>query len=491
MRASVLILVGVTATIWTSCLRADAIKPTYHRDIEPLIQKHCQDCHRPGQVAPFSLLTFEQARKRASDLAAVTESRQMPPWHASTKVGGPFHGARVLSDEEIRRIADWVDAECPEGDPKDAPPAKTWSSDWPLGQPDLVMKMPNAYRLEASGRDELRVFVIATGLTEGRWIRAIDFKPGNTRVVHHILSAFDTTGRARELDAADPAPGYATFGGYGRLKNGLPFFPSGSLTGWAPGKNPFVYRDGVGRYIPAGADILLQVHYHKDGKPETDASSIGLYFAKKPVDKLVRGVLVTPPRPGLFSRPTLRIPAGDANHEVKGEWTSPVDMHLQAVVPHMHWLGKDFLLTAIYPDGTRRILIKVDQWDFNWQDSYDFESPLALPRGTRVEMVAHFDNSESNPNNPSKPPRLVTWGEQTTDEMCIGFLHYTLDAEHLGNAAPPAVNRLQRLRRATVRQFQERVRQPAGPPADEPGGQKKRDRSSQVSPAAARRRNRA
>ncbi len=410
--------------------------PTYHRDVEPLLQKHCQDCHRPGQVAPFALLTYEQARKRASDIQSVVDDRKMPPWHASTHSGGPFRGARVMNDAEIKTLADWVASDCPEGDPKDAPAPRRWDSAWSLGKPDLVLTPGQGYKLAASGPDELRVFVIPTNLTEGRFIRAVDFRPGNTRVVHHMLCAFDTTGRARELDEAEPGPGYLTFGGYGRLKNGMPFFPSGGLGGWAPGKFPNELKGGVGRYLPAKADVLLQVHYHRNGKPETDASEVGIYFATEPIDKLVRGALVTPPRPRVLARPNLRIPAGESNHEVTGSWTARADVHLHAITPHMHWLGKDFLLTAVFPDGKRQILIKVDHWDFNWQDIYDFQASVAIPAGTKIELLAHFDNSAANPTNPNKPPKLVTWGEQTTDEMCIGFLHFTRDADHLHGQPP-------------------------------------------------------
>jgi hypothetical protein len=273
--------------------------------------------------------------------------------------------------------------------------------------------------------------VIPTGLTEGRWVAAVDFQPGNPKVVHHILSAFDVRGRARQLDAADPDPGYQVFGGFG-------LFPSGSLAGWAPGKRAKPLPDGLGRYLPAGSDVLLQVHYHKSGKPETDATSIGLYFAKAAVDQQVRGGMVFPPRARLTFRPELHIPACDPNYEVKGKtWVVPYDAHLTAVAPHMHWLGKDFLLTATRPDGSKQTLIRIDHWNFNWQGSYDFVTPVALPKGTRVDMVAHFDNSAANPSNPSAPPVDVHWGEQTTDEMCIGFLHLTRDDEHLGNKPPP------------------------------------------------------
>ncbi len=260
------------------------------------------------------------------------------------------------------------------------------------------------------------------------------------KVVHHILAAYDVTGNARKIDAADNGPGYKTSGGgYGRLPSGLPFFPSGQLWGWAPGRMPNLSPEGTARALPAGADVLLQIHYHKSGKPETDASTIGLYFAKGPVDKQIRSGVVIPPRAGFFGRPDLRIPAGDPRHEVKGAMTIRQDSHLLAVFPHMHLLGKDFLLTAVRPDGSRQALIRIDDWDFNWQNPYEFLTPVALPKGTKVEMVAHFDNSPGNIHNPSKPPVEVRWGEETTDEMCIGFLQLTRDDEHLGNRSPDRV----------------------------------------------------
>ena len=211
----------------------------------------------------------------------------MPPWHASTEVGGPFRDARVLSDAEIATIAAWADAGAPEGDAADAPPPPSFSSDWPLGEPDLVLARAEPYTLDAAGRDEFRVFVIPTGLTEGRWVTAVDFKPGNRRVVHHILAAFDTRGQARAMDEADPGPGYGAFGGFGQRPNGLPVLPSGGLGGWAPGKAPRPLPEGVGRWLPAGADVMIQVHYHKSGKPESDTPTIGLYFAEGPIEKQV------------------------------------------------------------------------------------------------------------------------------------------------------------------------------------------------------------
>jgi len=409
--------------------RSEAAAPTYHKEVVRILQKHCQECHRPGQVAPFSLLSFEQVRKRASDIASVTESRTMPPWPASVTEGGPFRDARVLSDSEIATLSAWAESGAKEGALADAPPPRTWKSSWALGEPDLVLKIPTPYTLEAQGEDELRVFVLPSGLTEGKWVATVDFQPGNPKVVHHVLGAFDVRGLAKKLDAADPLPGYKSFGGF-------TIIPSGGLSGWAPGKKPVRYDDGVGRYLPAGSDILIQVHYHRSGKVETDSTSIGLYFSKAPVDKQLRGGIVLPPLGGLFGIPKLHIPAGESNHEVAGSMTIDHDSHLLSITPHMHWLGKDFLMKAIKPDGSETTLIRIDDWKFNWQGAYDFVTPVALPQGTKISMKAHFDNSAKNPSNPNSPPADVGWGEQTTDEMCIGFLQMTFDDEHRKNQPP-------------------------------------------------------
>ncbi|WP_406693724.1 ascorbate-dependent monooxygenase [Singulisphaera sp. Ch08] len=419
------LVIGMTG--WAA---SGAEVPTFHREVVRILQKHCQDCHRPGQVAPFSLLSYDQARKRGADLAAVTADRKMPPWHASSEEGGPFQDARVLSQEEVATLGRWAEAGCPEGNASDSPPSRTWDSEWLLGAPDLVLKASESYSLDAEGRDELRVFVLPTGLTEGKWVAAVDFLPGNPKIVHHVLAAFDVRGAAKKLDEADPKPGYKAFGGFGMI-------PSGGLGGWSPGKFARPLPDGVGRYLPAGSDVLLQVHYHRSGKVESDHSSIGLYFAKSKVDKQVRTSRVIPPTPGFFRRPTLLIPAGESNYEIKGTQTIAEDSHLISVTPHMHWLGKNFLLKAIRPDGSTLTLIRIDQWDFNWQGAYDLATPIPLPKGTRIEMKAHFDNSAENPANPSSPPVAVHWGEQTTDEMCIGFLQMTVDNEHRDNRPPP------------------------------------------------------
>jgi hypothetical protein len=429
MRILLISSIGFTTCCLALSASAGDSVPTYHGPIVRILQERCQDCHRPGQAAPFSLLNYEQARKRADDLVRVTADKIMPPWHASTEEGGPFRDARVMSRSEIDALASWAAAGAPEGDPKDAPPPRTFPSDWPMGEPDLVLSSPEPYELEASGADEFRVFVLPSGLTEGKWIQAIDFRPSNRQVVHHVLAAFETRGRARKFDAESPGVGYGTSGDY-RL------WPEGELDGWAPGKSPHRLPDGIARYLPAGADVLLQVHYRKSGKPERDATAVGLYFAKAPVEKQLRAGGVIPPVPFLSLTPKLSIPAGEPAHKVIGSTTLRSDIHLIAVIPHMHWLGKDFLLTATFPDGSESTLIRIPRWDFNWQGTYDLTTPLPLPKGTRLDMVAHFDNSASNPANPHRPPITIGWGEQTSDEMCIGFFHYTRDDERLENSAP-------------------------------------------------------
>jgi len=429
---------------------ADA--PTYSKDIASIFQKNCQDCHRPGQVAPFSLLTYEQARKRGSDIAHVTAEKSMPPWPASTSYGGPFLDQRILSDADLGKLREWVEAGCPEGDPKDAPAPREFASDWPLGQPDVILTMDESYALAAEGNDEFRVFVLKTDLPVDRYIKAVDFKPGNRKVVHHIIAGIDTSGTARKLDARDAKPGYEAIGGFG---DGVPL--RGFLPVWTPGSRARYQPEGSGYVLPSKSDLLIQVHYHKSGKPETDKTQVGLYLSDKPLPRQVRTGFVFPEiseeqfgkLAGKFQkimtegrRPTLEemfedvmvIPPGEKNYEVKGNskkamgFGRPIsrDILITSVMPHMHWLGKDFTFYAVLPDEnkTRVPLIKIDHWNFNWQGTYALATPVRLPKGSYFEMEAHFDNSESNPANPSHPPKQVTWGEQTTNEMCIGVYEF-------------------------------------------------------------------
>jgi len=388
--------------------------PSFHKDVLPILQERCQSCHRPGQVAPFSLLTFEDARNWSAEIKAFTQSRQMPPWKPEPG-HGEFQGVRRLSDAELTTLAQWADSGAPQGDPKAGPEPKKWPDGWMLGEPDLVLTASGEYQVTATGEDDFRCFVLPTGLKEDRWVVAVEMRPGNPRVVHHVLNFIDTSGRGRQLDEKDPELGYSSGPG------GVGFFPSGSMGGWAPGNLPRFLPEGVGQFLPAGSDIVMQVHYHKTGKPEKDRTQFGLYFAKKPVEKRMR---LWP-----FSQLGINIPPGETRHPVTANMTVPLDIHAISVTPHMHLLGREMKVWAVFPDGTEKSLIWIKDWDYRWQDSYRFKEALALPKGTKLFLQAYFDNSAGNPLQPNNPPKRVTFGEQTTDEMCFAFLEYTLDVE--------------------------------------------------------------
>jgi hypothetical protein len=382
-----------------------ALKPTFSKDVASILQKNCQQCHRAGQVGPFPLVTYDQARKRAVDLSNVVVDRRMPPWKPDPKVGPALKHSKALSDDEIAIIAAWAEAGAPEGDKADMPAPPTYRDGWALGDPDLILEPSEDFAIPAEGDDIYRCFVIPTNLPEDRYIAAVEYQPGNRKVVHHILTYVDTSGQGRKRDEADPGPGYTCFSGPGIEVHG-------DLGGWAPGNDPAFLPDGVGRVLPSKGDVVMQLHYHPSGKPETDRTRIGIYFAKKPVKQILHWNYAV--------NPLLYIPAQSKNFEADAGWKDPgfgwkvpVDVTALAVTPHMHRLGRDMTMTATFPDGREQDLIKIGDWDFNWQNTYYFEKPIEFPKGTIVKVRAHYDN-------PTKA--AVKWGEATTDEMCIGFL---------------------------------------------------------------------
>ncbi|MDM7461282.1 MAG: redoxin domain-containing protein, partial [bacterium] len=375
---------------------------TYAKHIAPILQEYCQPCHRPGEVAPFSLLTYRDAYTWRREIAKTVQARQMPPWKP-TNGHGVFQGERRLTDEQIGMIVKWAETGAPMGDPNDMPPPRQFSNDWALGKPDIIAEMPVEYEVGPTGDDEYRHFVIPTNFDEDVFVRAIDIQPGNRNTVHHVIVFLDTSGTARRLDAADPKPGYEAFGWPG-------FVPAGMLGGWAPGFSPSVLPQSTGYRLPKGADIVLQIHYYRTGKPEKDRTRVGLYLEKQPNPKPV-GI-------AWLINPLFRIPAGAERHEVWAMWIAPRDVEVVAITPHMHLLGREMKVEAELPDGSKQTLIHIDDWDFKWQDTYHYKTPVKLPRGTRVVVRAYYDNSEKNPNNPHKPPIDVAWGERTSDEMC-------------------------------------------------------------------------
>ena len=418
----------------------DLAAPTYHRDVLPILQKNCLECHRTGQVGPFPLETYEHARKRAEDIATVVQDRKMPPWKPDPHVGPRFKNDRSLPGPAINTILAWADAGAPEGNPAEAPPPVTFRDDWTLGTPDLVLEMPEAFPVPASGEDIYRCFVVPTHLPEDVAISAIEYRPGNHRIVHHILTYVDRSGQARKRDAADPGPGYTCFSGPGIEIHG-------DLGGWAPGNEPSRLPDGVGRTLPSQADVVVQVHYHPNGKPETDRSRIGLHFSKKPIRQALHW--------SAAANFQFQLPPGKTEIEVRGEWPVPVDVEALAVTPHMHLLGRDIHMSVKFPDGRVEDLIKIADWDFNWQNTYYFEKPVALPKGTVLKVVSHFDNSAGNPRNPNHPPKPVRFGEATTDEMCIGFIAITKKGQDL--TLPGARDDLRTILDTQRRDFQKQM----------------------------------
>lgn len=391
---------------------------TYNRDIAPIVQARCLNCHREGQVAPFPLADYEQTAKRAGQIVRVTQDRIMPPWIPSP-VHDKFVGERWLTDRELELFQTWEQTGRTRGDDADLPPVPKFAEGWQLGEPDLIVKMPEPFAVPADGPDLLQNFVIPIDIPEDKLVAAVEFHPGNKRVCHHAVLFLDSSGQARKLDKATPEPGYANFGGPG-------FLPSGALGGWSVGNTPRPLPNGMGRYLKKGSDLVVQMHYHPTGKAETDQSEIGLYFVKKPVAeslkepaKLVGSIWM--------ANYEMDIPAGEQRYSRSTSYTLPKEVILVGVVPHMHLLGKAMKVSATLPDKSVKVLIDIQSWNYNWQDEYYYERPFKLPAGTRLHVEAVFDNSAVNPSNPSSPPKRVTWGDGTTDEMLFCF--FLLSAE--------------------------------------------------------------
>jgi mono/diheme cytochrome c family protein len=393
---------------------------TFSNQIARLFQRHCVECHRPGDIAPFALTSYREAYRHREDILEQTQKRLMPPWKP-VPGHGEFTDVRRLPDADVDLIARWVHAGAPEGDRRDLPPERRFEAGWRRGLPDVVLRVAAPFTVPPSRDDLYRCFVIPTSFPEDRYVTAVEVRPGERKVVHHVLTYLDTEGHAEPLDAANPGEGYPCFGGPG-------FRARGGLGGWAPGAPPQVMPERVGMLLPRGARVVVQVHYHNRGRDAVqDQTQVALYFARGPIDKRVRVIPV-------LDR-TFVIPASARRHEVRASYTlQPTwNMHAIAVTPHMHLLGREMTVTATYPDGTTRSLIRIDDWDFHWQGGYTFKEPVPLPGGTRIDVVAIYDNSADNPRQPNRPPRDVTWGENTTDEMCIAFIRVTVDAERLGH----------------------------------------------------------
>ncbi len=411
-------------SVFSVALASAATTPTFYKDVLPVLQKNCQTCHRPGEAAPMSLLTYDQARPWAKSIKQAVVTKKMPPWFADEHFG-KFSNDRSMDQADIETLVSWVDAGAPAGEIADAPKPIDWIEGWRIGKPDVVLSMTKPFSVPASGTIDYQYIVVPTGFTEDKYVQMAEARPGNPALVHHILTFIREPGnpwlrnlqpgipfdaREAEQQARENAEKNPRAQGQGRGQQAISF--GDNVAGYAPGTMPDIMKPGEAKLIPAGSDIIFQVHYTANGTPGTDVSKLGLVFAKGPVTKRVLSLAVT--------TANFAIPPGDSNYEVKARMTLQEDATLVNLLPHMHFRGKDFTYKVTYPSGESETLLEVPHYDFNWQLTYELAQPKVLPKGTVIDCVAHYDNSPNNRFNPD-PTKEVHYGEQTWEEMMFGF----------------------------------------------------------------------
>jgi hypothetical protein len=456
---TVLVALGVSASALVSVAAHASREPaktvTFAKDVAPIVYEKCVSCHRAGEIAPFSLMTYQEARPWAKAIRKNVSDRVMPPWHADPRYG-KFANERRLTPEEIDTIVAWVDQGAPAGDTKDLPPAPVFEDGWTMGKPDVVIDMGEDYAVPAEGVVEYKYFTVPTNFTEDQWIQGAEIQSGNRAVVHHVIVFVDEPGgatitRARGIQvlpttatgvaaqaparptapsppsgdaaaaaaraearpanaaaAAPPAPGARRAGPLGTF-----------LVGFAPGTRPTVYPLGSGKRIKAGSRLTFQMHYTPNGTATTDRTRVGLKFAKAPAASALNTVAVWNTR--------FVIPPNEPNHRVESGAVFTEDVKIWSLFPHMHVRGKSFEYRLVYPDGRSEVVLSVPKYDFNWQGEYVFERPIEAPKGSRLECVAFFDNSPANKANPD-PAKPVKWGDQTWEEMMIGWTTYSVES---------------------------------------------------------------
>lgn len=370
---------------------------TYSKDIAPILQNRCQYCHRPGEVAPFPLMSYSDARRWSPMMKEVVVQKRMPPWHADPR-WGHFSSDRSLTNEEIDKLVAWVDAGAPRGNPEDLPPPKQYVEGWIIDQPDLVYQLPEEVTVPADGVIPYLYFTVPLNFEKDVWVSQLEARADNRSVVHHITIEWEMP-----RDAANEGSARGRRRGY--------------LISFAPGELPFVFGPGVASRIPAGANLRFTMHYTPTGKVEKDRSYVGLvlYKGEKPPERIAQT--------GMAISVRLAIPPYERTYRSEASFTFREDAVLTSLHPHMHLRGKSYEFTAVYPDGRREILLNVPQWDFNWQNTYRLAEPKRMPEGTRLEGVAYYDNSTDNPANPD-PSQTIRWGDQTWEEMHVGWFNY-------------------------------------------------------------------
>jgi hypothetical protein len=389
--------------LFMTAIGVAAAPVTFNKDIAPILFQNCSTCHRPGQSGPFSLLTYGDVQKRAPQIAEVTQKRYMPPWLPEPG-HGDFINARRLSDAQINLIQKWAADGALEGNPADLPAPPKWPEGWQLGKPDLVVQMPTPYTLPAKGKDVYRNFVIPIPVSSRKYVSAVEFNPGNPRVVHHAFIDVDLTRQSRREAEKESSPGFD-----GMLLPQSAQMPGGQLLGWQPGKQPYRGSKGLAWVLESETDLVLQLHMQPSGKPETVQPSVAFYFTDQaPTNTAFRLNL---------TRLEIDIPPGATNYAVEQSYVLPIDVELLRISAHTHYLGKELTGDATLPDGKRKSLLLIKDWDFNWQGDYEYARPVFLPKGTKLGMRYTFDNSTNKVQNPNNPPKRVTYGLNTTDEM--------------------------------------------------------------------------
>lgn len=434
---------------------------TFSKDVAPIFNKNCAECHRPGEAAPFSTLTFKDVRPWARSIKEKVAKREMPPWHADPHVG-EWSNDRRMSEAEIQTIVAWVDQGAKEGDPKLMPPAPKFTEGWSIGKPDVILSMDKEFILKPGTADEIRYFEVPTNFTEDKYIQFAEARPGNREIVHHIIAFVqpppkggaptmspEERKKMREMMEKESIFSEANF--LTRVKPDVPVFddgcatPSGGsgskrdgsgnggdnsslLAGYAPGMNQAVWPAGTVKKVPAGSKLIFQMHYSTFLNPKgelKDRSSVGLVFAREPQKELkTRGI----------ANHYFKIPAGVENHRATACWTAKEDVHIVTFMPHLHMRGKSMKFEAFYPDGRKEILCDVPNYDFNWQIVYYAKKPIAIPKGTKILVTTVWDNSKKNKYNPD-PTKDIRWGDPTYEEMTIGWIDYTVDAQQLKTTA--------------------------------------------------------
>lgn len=403
---------------------------TFSKDVAPIIQKNCVACHRPGEVAPMSFMNYREVRPWAKSIREKVVSREMPPWFADPEYGEFSNDCR-LSQKEIDTIVAWVEGGAKEGDPRDTPPNPKFVDGWQIGEPDVILPMTVEFEIPAEGVIPYKYFAVPTNFTEDRYVQFAEIRSGDRAHVHHVIVNVRYPGSGPLPEAGEISPEARrpmTAQNSGQQARSVED-SDGRLVGWAPGEAPLILRPGQAKLIRKGSVLIFQVHYTTNGEPGRDRTSVGLIFSRVPVEKRV----ITS---AAVAR-NLVIPPGDPNYESTASFTFKEDSHIDSLHPHMHVRGKDFKYTLVYPDGTSKVLLWVPRFDFNWQLTYVFKEEVAAPAGSRLDVVAHHDNSPKNKFNPD-PTKEVRWGDQTWDEMMIGYLDYTLDKQDLRKSQPQA-----------------------------------------------------